>query len=96
MAARSADPRIEVMYRNDCRAAYGILAVLWLVFGFVYAVTAGNSDSGVALALLIGGSLVLLFNTASILAMTSHYAGDKQQIYGLDLRYQDANKRRLA
>jgi hypothetical protein len=33
---------------------------------------------------------VLLFNTASILAMVQHYSGDKDHIYGLDLHYLDA------
>ncbi len=33
---------------------------------------------------------MLLFNTASIFAMISHYSGDKDHIYGLDLHYLDA------
>ena len=41
-------------------------------------------------ALVIAGGIVLLFNTASIFAMISHYSGDKEHIYGLDLHYLDA------
>ncbi len=38
-------------------------------------------------------STCLIFNTASIFAMLSHYAEDKENIYGLDIHYLDAAKR---
>jgi hypothetical protein len=40
----------------------------------------------------VGAALVLIFNTASIAAMLSHYAADKEFIYGLDIKALDAMK----
>jgi hypothetical protein len=51
-------------------------------------------DTGVRVLLVIGALAVLIFNTASIAAMLSHYATDKQFIYGLDIRALDAMKAR--
>jgi hypothetical protein len=48
----------------------------------------------VRVLLVIGALAVLIFNTASIAAMLSHYAVDKQFIYGLDIRALDAMKAR--
>jgi len=36
---------------------------------------------------------VLLFNTASIVAMLRHYTSDKHFIYGLDLKHLDEMRR---
>jgi hypothetical protein len=36
---------------------------------------------------------VLIFNTASILAMLRHYADDRDFIYGLDLKHLDEMRR---
>jgi len=43
--------------------------------------------------LAVGGTLVLLFNTASILVMVSHLSEDREEIYGLDLFYLDERKK---
>jgi hypothetical protein len=95
MAPGSKDPRIESMYRGDRLAALGALAVLWLTIVFVFIKILPNAGSSEAIiALAIGGGLVLLFNTASIFAMTKHYAEDKDHIYGLDIHYLDEMKRR--
>jgi hypothetical protein len=45
------------------------------------------------MALAISGALVLLFNTAAIVAMIVHYSHDKENIYSLDLRYLDLMKK---
>lgn len=87
---RSGDPRIARMFRKDCLWSSGLLLVLWLIYAFVfYEVWPNTGDGNVALALAISGGLVLLFNTASIVAMVKHYSEDKQRIYGLDLHYLD-------
>ena len=39
--------------------------------------------------LLIGGAVVLLFNTAAILAMLRHYREDRDFMYGLDIKFLD-------
>jgi hypothetical protein len=87
---RSGDPRIAGMFSKDCLWASGLLLVLWLLYAFVfYEVWPNTGDGNVALALAISGGLVLLFNSASIVAMIKHYSEDKEHIYGLDLHYLD-------
>lgn len=86
------DPRIEKMFRNDSIWAVVAVAALWGLYGFVLyelIATAQVVDRGVLAALIVGGSLVVLFNTASIAAMLKHYSDDKQHIYGLDVHYID-------
>lgn len=82
------------MFSQDCIWASSLLIVLWLLYAFVfYEVWPNTGEGNVSLALLISGGLVLLFNTASIVAMIRHYAEDKQRIYGLDLHYLDIMQR---
>jgi len=38
----------------------------------------------------VGAALLLLFNTASIIAMLKHYGQDKAHIYAIDIRHLDA------
>lgn len=82
------------MFAGDRIWAFGAVAVLWAVYGFVfYEISKNASAEGVILALGIAGGLVLLFCTASIVAMISHYAEDKEHIYGLDIHYLDEMKK---
>ena len=82
------------MFSGDRIWAYGAVAVLWAVYGFVfYEISANASAENVMLALGISGGLVLLFCTASIVAMINHYAEDKEHIYGLDIYYLDEMKK---
>ena len=37
-----------------------------------------------------GGALVLLYNTAAIMAMLRHYREDRDFMYGLDIQFMDA------
>lgn len=39
--------------------------------------------------LLFAGAVVLLFNTAAIVAMLRHYREDRDFIYGLDIKFLD-------
>jgi hypothetical protein len=85
--------RIEAMYQSDKLGAYILVALLWIVVLFVMVMAWPYiPDSGVRIAVVIGAAAVLLFNTAAMLAMLSHYADDKHFIYGLDIQQLDAAK----
>jgi hypothetical protein len=85
------DPRVQSMYAGDRRWAVFAVAALWATYGFVFwKVLPLVGTPEVMYALAGVGSIVLLFNTASILAMVQHYSGDKEHIYGLDIHYLDA------
>lgn len=86
------DPRIDRMLRKDSMWSVVAVLALWALYGFVLyeLVHVGNvTDTNVLAALAVGGALVVLFNTAAIVAMLRHYADDKEHIYGLDLHYLD-------
>lgn len=85
--------RINQMFSRDRRMAQIALVLLWVTLGYVYfAVTSQTSDLFVRIALTIGAGAVLVFNSASILAMIRHYQEDKDHIYGLDIRHLDENR----
>jgi hypothetical protein len=85
--------RINQMFSRDRRMAQIALLLLWVTLGYVYfAVTSQTSDLFVRIALTIGAGAVLVFNSASILAMIRHYQEDKDHIYGLDIRHLDENR----
>ena len=88
------DPRVDAMYSGDRRAALIALVALWATLLFVFIkVLPLAGDPSILYVLATGAGLVLLFNTASILAMLSHYSEDRKHIYGLDLHYLDAMKK---
>lgn len=87
------DQRIEDMYRKDVRGAWLLLALLWIVVVFIlYMSWSLIPDSTVRIVSLLSAIVLLIFNTASVMAMVSHYAEDKLFIYGLDIKTADANK----
>lgn len=87
--------RIEAMYNRDRVWAWAFVIGLWITYIFVFiAVSWVNADGGIWLALLIGGGLVLLYNTASIAAMIKHYREDKENIYSIDIRHLDEMRER--
>ncbi len=89
--AATRDPRIDSMYERDRMGAYALVALLWIVTLFVLWMSwPFMQDNGVRIVALIAAALVLIFNTASIAAMISHYAEDKDFIYGLDIAQLDA------
>ena len=89
----ASDPRIEGMHRRDVTVAWAFVAGLWVAMVFVLWATWGLAPSGGARWLLtLGGAVVLIFNTAAILAMLSHYREDRDFIYGLDLKFLDAKR----
>lgn len=91
--------RIETMHRRDVAVAWAFVLGLWFAIIFVAIGTWSLAPSGAArTVLLIGGGIVLLFNTAAILAMLRHYREDRDFMYGLDIQFldeaRDAKRRR--
>lgn len=89
------DPRIERKFSSDRNWSLVGVAVLWVLYAFVFYEMrdyAGSSD--VMLALAISGGLVLLFNTVSIFALISQLNVRRKEIYGLDLHYLDLQKKK--
>ncbi|MBC2835682.1 hypothetical protein H7F16_09220 [Gemmobacter straminiformis] len=78
------------MHRRDVTVAWAFIIGLWIAMFFVAIATWGLAPNGAArILLLIGGVIVLTFNTAAIMAMLSHYREDRDFIYGLDIKFLD-------
>jgi hypothetical protein len=87
--------RIEAMARRDRLGAWLLVALLWVtILSVLLLAWPYVPDRSVRIVLVIGALAVLVFNTASIAAMLSHYASDRQFIYGLDIKALDAMKAR--
>ena len=85
--------RIETMHKRDVQIAWVFVAGLWLAMIFVAMATWGLAPNSTArVLLLIAGAVVLLFNTAAIMAMLRHYREDRDFIYGLDIKFLDEAK----
>ncbi|MGR3570994.1 hypothetical protein [Brevirhabdus sp.] len=83
--------RIESMHRRDVTVAWAFVIGLWLAIGFVAWATWSLAPNPTArLVLLTGGTIVLIFNTAAIMAMLRHYREDRDFMYGLDIKFLDA------
>ena len=79
------------MHRSDVRIAWGFVLGLWLAVIFVAVATWGLAPDPMArVLLLIAGAVILLFNTAAIMAMLKHYREDRDFMYGLDIKFLDA------
>jgi hypothetical protein len=89
------EPRIEAMHKRDVQVAWAFVVGLWFSVIFVAWATWDLAPMGAARnLLLIGGAVVLLFNTAAILAMLRHYREDRDFMYGLDIKFLDEAKGR--
>lgn len=83
--------RIMTMHRRDIIVAWAFVIGLWCAIIFVAIATWSLAPSNTArIVLLIGGAVVLIFNTAAILAMLRHYREDRDFMYGLDIKFLDA------
>jgi len=83
--------RIEAMHRRDQWVAWAFVIGLWFAVIFVAIATWSLAPSSAARVVLwIGGAIVLLFNTAAIMAMLKHYREDRDFMYGLDIKFLDA------
>jgi ABC-type polysaccharide/polyol phosphate export permease len=91
---RNEDPRILAMFHGDRNWSLVAVITLWALYGFVFYEVMNMTGSFEATMVLgIFGILVLLFNTASILAMVFHLKEERAEIYGLDLHYLDIAKK---
>ncbi len=85
--------RMNEMYLRDCLMAWFDVALLWAAVFFVLIAILGIvQDSNIRLVLYISSFMLMLFNTASVFAMTKHFKEDKEFIYGLDIKHLDANR----
>ncbi len=85
--------RIDAMFSRDKAMAWVFIVLLWVSIVFVYfAIIGFVEDGAMRVVLSIGALLLLIFNTASMLAMIRHYAEDKDHIYGLDIKHLDENR----
>ena len=85
--------RIHEMYQRDCWLAWFDVVLLWATVIFVLIAILGIvEDSNIRLVLFISSAVLLVFNTASVFAMTNHLKEDKDYIYGLDIQHLDANQ----
>lgn len=87
--------RIEAMHRRDVWVAWAFVIGLWCAVIFVAVATWNLAPNGQARTLLlIGGAVVLVFNTAAILAMLRHYREDRDFMYGMDIQFLDESRGR--
>jgi hypothetical protein len=84
--------RIDRMYERDTAAALLLIAVLWATVLFVMLAIRSLMPPAVEVVCWISAGILLLFNSASIIAMIRHYAADKDHIYGVDLHHLDAGR----
>ena len=95
MTDQSLRSRIDAMLSRDRAMAWVFVVLLWVTIGFVYFATDQFiTDATLRIVLIIGALLILIFNTASMLAMIKHYQADRDHIYGLDIKHLDENRRR--
>jgi hypothetical protein len=84
--------RIDGMFARDRAAAAMLVVALWLTVFFVLIAMRNFMPQPVAIVCWIAAAILLLFNTASIVAMTRHYSNDKEHIYGVDIQHLDAGR----
>ena len=78
------------MHRRDVQIEWAFVIGLWLAVIFVALATWSLApSSGARMLLLLGGAVVLVFNTAAIMAMLRHYREDRDFMYGLDIKFLD-------
>lgn len=90
-ARRSLSARIDAMFTRDKITASALVLVVWAVVLFVMlAVRPFIPNPAIEILCWLGAALLLLFNTASIVAMIKHYGEDKAHIYSVDIKHLDA------
>jgi len=91
--AKTMEARIEAMFAGDRLWAIMFVVFLWLTIFFVMlSVRSLFHDAAIEAVCWIGAVVLLLFNTASIVAMIRHYGEDKTHIYSVDIRHLDAGR----
>ncbi|TIT98081.1 MAG: hypothetical protein E5W55_07575 [Mesorhizobium sp.] len=91
----SLSQRIDRMHARDRAGLLVFVVVLWgtLLFA-LFSVWPFISIPAMRVILSVACGLVLVFNTAAIIAMLRHYVEDKHFIYGLDIKHLDEMRRR--
>ena len=85
--------RMNDMYQRDCLMAWFDVGLLWAAVIFVLIAILGIvQEPNIRLVLYVASFMLMLFNTASVFAMTKHFKEDKDYIYGLDLKHLDTNR----
>ena len=89
----SLEGRIAAMHRRDTWVAWVFVVGLWVAMFFVATATWDLAPNAPArFLLLVAGAVILVFNTAAILAMLRHYREDRDFMYGLDIKFLDASR----
>ena len=89
--------RISAMHKRDVVVAITFVIGLWCAMSFVAWATWDLAPSPTArIVLMTGGAIVLVFNTAAILAMLRHYREDRDFMYALDIKFLDAARAKRA
>jgi hypothetical protein len=97
VVALTLDQRIDKMHQRDRLGAMAFVVVLWCALLFVmFSIWSEINNEAIRAILIIAGGMVLLFNTAAIVAMLRHYHGEKIIIYSLDILHLDEMRRRRA
>ncbi|RFB90705.1 hypothetical protein B5K08_17320 [Rhizobium leguminosarum bv. trifolii] len=87
--------RIDQMHARDRAGLIIFVVVLWCTMLFALLnVWPFIPVPAIRIILTVFCGLVLLFNTAAIVAMLRHYIEDKEFIYGLDLKHLDEMRAR--
>jgi hypothetical protein len=87
--------RIDRMHARDRLGLIIFVVVLWFTMLFaLITIWPFISEPLLRVILAVFCGLVLIFNTAAIVAMLRHYSEDKQFIYGLDLKHLDEMRQR--
>lgn len=87
--------RIDRMHARDRLGLIIFVVVLWCTMLFaLFTIWPFISVPAIRAILAIACGLVLIFNTAAIVAMLRHYSDDKHFIYGLDLKHLDEMRER--
>jgi len=82
--------RIISMHRRDTTVAWIVVLGLWFSILYVAVVTWSLAPlPEMRVVLLIAGAVVLILNTAAVLAMLRHYREDRDFMYGLDIQFLD-------
>jgi hypothetical protein len=85
------EDRIDRMHSRDRLGLIIFVVILWCTMLFaLFTIWPVVSVPAIRAILSIACGLVLIFNTAAIVAMLRHYSNDKHFIYGLDLKHLDA------
>jgi nicotinamide riboside transporter PnuC len=93
----SLDQRIDRMHARDRVGLIAFVIVLWCTLLFaLFSIWSYVAIPQIRVILSVACGLVLIFNTAAIVAMLRHYTEDKHFIYGLDIKHLDEMRRRRA